>query len=110
MARFREAAVSKLGSEFFSSENSFGAPVPVPGRQAEMPSWWEFVQWLISTEGGRTRGEIDQHWRPYRSDCYPQVALFVINIGSSVTSVRFVSCPTTIFCILNTLMMRKEYS
>ena len=28
---------------------------------------------------------------------------------SSVTSVRFVSYPTTTFCILNTLMMRKKY-
>jgi len=34
-----------------------------------MPSWWEFVQWLISTEGGRTRGDIDQHWRPYSDFC-----------------------------------------
>ena len=65
VSRYRDAAVRKLGAEFFSPENSFGAPVSVPGRRAEQASWGEVVQWMIDTSG-RARGDADQHWSLYR--------------------------------------------
>ena len=106
VARYREEALSKFGQEFFSPENSFGAPVPVPGRQAEMASWWEFVQWIITTLG-RTRGNSDVHWRPYRLESFSGYIDGFNQTLSIVTFVRYVLSLTTMSCILKTLMKKK---
>ena len=65
VASYREAAVASLGPAFFSAARHHGAPVAVAGRSAQLPSWWEFVQWLLDTASLGTR-ELDEHWRPVR--------------------------------------------
>jgi len=68
--QFREPALQKFGSEYFSAENNFGAPhVKKPGsiRTLEHPSWWEFVQWLIANKLHPER--FDEHWQPYSIHC-----------------------------------------
>ena len=65
VASYREAAVASLGPAFFSAARHHGAPVAVAGRSAQLPSWWEFVQWLLDTASRATR-ELDEHWRPVR--------------------------------------------
>ena len=65
VASYREAAVASLGPAFFSAARHHGAPVAVAGRSAQLPSWWEFVQWLLDT-GSRATRQLDEHWRPVR--------------------------------------------
>ena len=61
--KHREAAIRRFGQEFFSKENNFGAPFPVEKRTKDLPSWWEFVQWILTPE------RWDEHWRPASDFC-----------------------------------------
>ena len=47
--------------------NNFGAPLPVARswRSADMPSWWEFVQYLLNT----SPSSYDEHWKPASMYC-----------------------------------------
>ena len=66
VSRYRAAAIEKFGQDYFSADNNYGAPVHVEGRREELPSWWEFVQWIIDTaDSGR---DLDEHWRPIRDN------------------------------------------
>jgi len=67
VARYRSEALRKFGSGFFSKENNFGAPLPVARswRSADMPSWWEFVQYLLNT----SPSSYDEHWKPASMYC-----------------------------------------
>ena len=64
VSRYRDQAVAKFGEDFFSSDHHYGAPVEVTGRGPELPSWWEFVQWIIETN--HRKQDWDEHWRPIR--------------------------------------------
>ena len=39
VSQFRHAAIARFGPQFFSAENNFGSPGPVPRRTAALPSW-----------------------------------------------------------------------
>jgi len=69
VSQHRAQAVKILGREYFSSKNNFGAPYPVSRtwRSDKMPSWWEFVQYLISTPAS----SYDEHWIPVSIYCSP---------------------------------------
>jgi hypothetical protein len=44
---YRKRALEKFGAEFFSEKNYFGCPVPPKGlRRKDMPTFWEFVQYI----------------------------------------------------------------
>ena len=64
--RYRPAAIEKFGQEYFSASSHYGAPVYVEGRTEELPSWWEFVQWIIDT--AHDVRDLDEHWRPIRDN------------------------------------------
>ena len=68
--KYREAATRRFGQEFFSKENNFGAPFPVEKkhqRTKDLPSWWEFVQWILDSSDHPER--FDEHWRPASDFC-----------------------------------------
>ena len=47
----RKSAVKKFGSDFFDEKHNFGAPTPPKGpRTAQLPTFWEFVQYLKNTK------------------------------------------------------------
>ena len=62
---YRAAARDKFGADFLSEENNFGSPVPVKARLAELPTWWEFVQWLLDSAENNLQ-VLDEHWSPVR--------------------------------------------
>ena len=67
--QFRRNAIDLLGSDFFNSSNNFGALLPVPGNRrpnAKLPSFWEFVQYLIRPE---IPMGMDEHWSPVYYYC-----------------------------------------
>ena len=48
---YRKSALKKFGSKFFEEKNNFGAPMPPKGpRTAQLPTFWEFVQYLKNTK------------------------------------------------------------
>ena len=63
----RPEYVSKFGTKSLTEENNFGAILPVNGmkRTADLPTFWEFIQWIIK-DGGSNR---DVHWMPYFQFC-----------------------------------------
>jgi len=69
VSQHRSEALKVLGREFFSPKNNFGAPYPVTRtwRSDKMPSWWEFVQYLLSTPPS----SYDEHWIPVSKYCSP---------------------------------------
>ncbi|TRY76522.1 hypothetical protein TCAL_13639 [Tigriopus californicus] len=69
VGRFRKAALRRFGSDFFSEANHFGAPVPVSNgrRNAKLPSFWEFVQYVKACRVSR----MDEHFRPIYDFCSP---------------------------------------
>jgi len=69
VSQYRKGAVIKFGDDFFSSQNNYGAPFPVlrTWRSEKMPSWWEFVQSLLSTPPS----SYDEHWMPISLYCSP---------------------------------------
>ena len=86
VASYREAAVASLGPAFFSAARHHGAPVAVAGRSAQLPSWWEFVQWLLDTASLGTR-ELDEHWRPVRHTPTFRIC-FILIMGFLHTSIH----------------------
>lgn len=58
--RFRSRAFDALGYEFFDESNNFGAPVVAKDFRltAELPTFWEFVQFIIGTP----KSDFDEHW------------------------------------------------
>ena len=67
--QFRNKAVEIFGSTFFSSSNNFGAIVPVPNDRrpdAKLPTFWEFVQYLLHPE---IPVGMDEHWTPMYYYC-----------------------------------------
>lgn len=66
VGRYRERAIQKFGSDYFSEVNNFGSPVKVENRTSgDLPSWWEFVRWIIDQD--QTKHDMDEHWRPVRN-------------------------------------------
>merc|ERR1711915_458707 len=65
--RHRQAAIHRFSEDYFAEENNFGSPLPVQKtwRSAEMPSWWEFVQYIIETDPIK----YDEHWKPINMYC-----------------------------------------
>ena len=51
MEAYRDRAVAKFGSDFFSEENFYGAPLNVTSdrgwRSERLPIFWEFVQHVL---------------------------------------------------------------
>eukprot|EP00094_Tigriopus_californicus_P014082 TCALIF_13638-PA protein Name:"Similar to Chst8 Carbohydrate sulfotransferase 8 (Mus musculus)" AED:0.15 eAED:0.15 QI:0/0.5/0/0.66/1/1/3/0/366 len=65
---YRDSAISRFGSDAFSHENHFGAPVPFEGQRVpEQPIFWEFVQWLLKMKPIH----MDEHWSPIMETCSP---------------------------------------
>ena len=52
----------------FVHRNNFGAPYPTPHRSDQLPTFWEFVQYLNSFSKVHT---MDPHWRPTYVFCTP---------------------------------------
>ena len=69
VSRYRRAALARFGADFFSAENNFGAVVPVKGgvRTADLPTFWEFVQYVKACRISR----MDEHWKPVYEFCSP---------------------------------------
>jgi len=67
VAAYRKRAINKFGKSFFSKENNYGAPLPVKRtwRNEKLPSWWEFVQYIIH----HNAWGFDEHWRPMSLYC-----------------------------------------
>lgn len=65
--KYRQLAIQRFGPDFFSAENNFGSPFPISSgwRTNQLPSWWEFVQYLLSTAPTR----YDEHWKPTSIYC-----------------------------------------
>jgi len=65
---YREKAMKRFGQDFFSKENNFGAPLLTQGeRTSKLPSWWEFIQWIL--KNGDHPERFDVHWRPVSVFC-----------------------------------------
>lgn len=73
--KYRPAAVARFSEQYFSSENNYGSPLPVHGtfRTVDLPSWWEFIQYIIETSPVR----YDEHWKPISLYC--SVCSFTFN-------------------------------
>jgi len=69
VSKYRSKAVQRLGPQYFSEKNNFGSPLPVSSgwRSKSLPSWWEFVQYLLHTSPAR----YDEHWKPVSTYCAP---------------------------------------
>ena len=70
VAKYRAAALDKFGESFFNKSNNYGTPV-MPARNkrtANMPSFWEFVQYVKDT---RPVEAMDEHWCPVSVFCSP---------------------------------------
>lgn len=70
VATHRKAAEMRFGPDFFSEKSKYGAPYNISNgwRSAQLPSWWEFVQFILATHPAR----YDEHWKPstlYCSTC-----------------------------------------
>ena len=65
VSRYRAAAGEKFGQDFLSEKNNFGSPVPVQARRPELPTWWEFVQWILDSADEKLV-VLDEHWIPVR--------------------------------------------
>jgi len=75
VSQYRREAVKRLGEDFFAEKNNFGAPIPVmrTWRSSSLPSWWEFVQYIIHT----SPINYDEHWKP--ASLYCSVCSFPYN-------------------------------
>lgn len=67
VSQYRQQAVKKFGKDFFEEKNNFGAPLPVmrSWRSSSLPSWWEFVQYVLHLSPSR----YDEHWKPASLYC-----------------------------------------
>ncbi|XP_023335026.1 carbohydrate sulfotransferase 8 [Eurytemora carolleeae] len=67
VSSYRRAAIQRFSEEFFLPENNFGSPLPVDKtwRSADLPSWWEFIQYILET----SPEHYDEHWRPMSMYC-----------------------------------------
>ena len=66
---FRDRAVTTLGANFFSQANNFGALLAVPGNRrpdATLPSFWEFVKYILHST---LPVPMDEHWMPIYQYC-----------------------------------------
>lgn len=65
--KYRSRALDTLGYEFFEESNHFGAPIKPKDYRltAELPTFWEFVQFLISLP----KSEFDEHWLSPTTSC-----------------------------------------
>ena len=65
----REVSVTTIKKMviIFHDRNNTGAVYPVQ-RSKEMPTWWEFVQYLLHKSRSYT---FDMHWRPMYLFCTP---------------------------------------
>ena len=63
--KYRKAAINKFGKNFFSKENNFGAPIPRHKRTGELPTFWEFVRYVLETPVRL----MDEHWKPNYDYC-----------------------------------------
>jgi len=66
--RYRKKYLEKFGFETLTEKNNFGSPFPTSQRSAELPTFWEFVQYLNSFSKYST---MDPHWRPINVYCTP---------------------------------------
>jgi hypothetical protein len=62
VAKYRSEAIKRFGANFFNEANNFGSPVNVTRgrRTADLPTFWEFVQFVKSS----TVSRMDEHWCP----------------------------------------------
>ncbi len=62
VSKYRGEARRRFGKDFFSKANNYGAPVAVTRgkRTAELPIFWEFVQFVKRSSASR----MDEHWNP----------------------------------------------
>jgi len=70
VSKYREKAIQKFSSSYFSKSNNSGSPIPPSEpftRTADLPSWWEFVQYVKDTPPGNH----DEHWKPVSLYCTP---------------------------------------
>ena len=68
MRTYRNEYIAKYGQESLSKQNGYGAIVPVDSkgiRTPDMPTWWEFVQWILREKKSRADG----HWADYSDYC-----------------------------------------
>jgi len=72
VSRFRRKYLDKFGEESLNDSSNSGAPYPAL-RTSEMPTWWEFVQWVISFPDPEN---LDPHWRPAYVLCTPCTARY----------------------------------
>eukprot|EP00092_Neocalanus_flemingeri_P016665 GFUD01018028.1.p1 GENE.GFUD01018028.1~~GFUD01018028.1.p1 ORF type:complete len:470 (+),score=128.33 GFUD01018028.1:311-1720(+) len=75
VTQYRNEAVRRLGEDFFAEKNYFGSPLPVmrTWRSESLPSWWEFVQYILHT----SPSSYDEHWKP--ASLYCSVCSFPYN-------------------------------
>jgi len=67
VSKYRNGAIQRFGPEYFSEDNNFGSPLPISSgwRSSSLPSWWEFVQYILHTQPTR----YDEHWKPFSIYC-----------------------------------------
>eukprot|EP00092_Neocalanus_flemingeri_P032094 GFUD01034882.1.p1 GENE.GFUD01034882.1~~GFUD01034882.1.p1 ORF type:complete len:436 (-),score=99.92 GFUD01034882.1:116-1423(-) len=73
--KYRKGAELRFGPDYFSKENNFGSPIPLLSswRSRSLPSWWEFVQYILHT----SPSSYDEHWKP--ASLYCSVCSFPYN-------------------------------
>lgn len=64
----RTSYLHRFNQTSLDKDHNYGAPYSVI-RSNEMPTWWEFVQWLLSTSSRAHKW--DNHWMPTWSQCSP---------------------------------------
>ena len=64
---YRPEYISKFGEKSLSSDMNFGAILPVTHgtRTSKLPTFWEFVQWIIRSNGLMA----NIHWIPMYNFC-----------------------------------------
>ena len=67
VTKFRKKYLAKFGADSLANSNNQGALYPAL-RTSQMPTWWEFVQWVISFQSPHS---FDPHWRPAYVFCTP---------------------------------------
>lgn len=76
VAKYRLAALEKFGKKYFEKENNYGAPLSRDKRSEKMPTFWEFVQYVLNS----TPRTMDEHWHP----AYDYCSFCKINYGAII--------------------------
>ncbi|XP_023323409.1 carbohydrate sulfotransferase 11 isoform X2 [Eurytemora carolleeae] len=64
---YRQKSIQRHGETYYSKRNNYGSPYPVLHRIVELPTFWEFVQWIIH----KNVHKFDEHWKPMYLYCSP---------------------------------------